>query len=217
MSGAAEIARLAKRFGFRAIARAVEVDEGAVRQWASGKTKPRARARLVLRDVYGVKLGVWDDETKGGETMARPGKARGAREKKEAREATIGKSTTTSSEAGASPSRSTDSDVEVDDGERDPVEEARASLTALKRERDRLASDPTATPKERAANAHQITAATRLLMRASGATDLTVSQILRSQHWRSVKQIVRDALRPYPEASEAVSRALREFDGTAEH
>ena len=53
-----------------------------------------------------------------------------------------------------------------------------------------------------------ITSATRLLARLAGSMEITESQIARSEVFRRLTRRCWDALRPYPDACEALTSAL---------
>lgn len=177
--GSDAVAALARRHGFTEIAKRVGVTEGAIRAWASGKSKPLAKARLKLERVFDV-VPAWFDEDGAGAPAAPP--------------------------VAVAPSAPVPS-LEVD-----ALEQAQSNVRQLRTEVERLVADPSATPRERAGASAALTQATRLLGRLSGATEITVSQILRSAAWRGMITALIDGLRPIPGACEAAGKVLRELE-----
>jgi hypothetical protein len=100
----------------------------------------------------------------------------------------------------------------LDDEPLDSRAEAQATVRRLRRELERLDADPKATARERANVAGALTSATRLLAKVDGSAELTVSQVLRSPHWRRVVTVLTDTLRAFPGANEAVGAALRRLE-----
>lgn len=216
--GAVEVGLLALRFGAAGVARAVDVDEGSVRQWVAGKTKPRKAKRLELRKVYDLDLAAWDEEAKNARSI------RGAPEAKNAEEATPARArkgrravdtVAAKPDRGAPASDTRAADAEPRGEVGDGATEAQETLSRLKKRLVRLEADKKATPKEVAAVEAQILNAQKQYAKVTGATDLTVSQILRSAAWRSVKAVVLEALTAFPDALEAVAIALRRHEGAS--
>jgi transcriptional regulator with XRE-family HTH domain len=189
-SGADHFAPIVKRFGAATIARKVGVDESAVRKWSAGKAKPTKEKRAALRKHYGLSLAVWSAKKKS--AIAHPELA--------APSAPVAKAEPMTANA---------------DEPLDAATEAAETVRRLMALRDELEHDSGATPKEKAAVAAQLTSATRLLGKFTGATDVTPSQVLRSPSWRELVVIVVNAVRPFPGACDAVAKALRDYEGAA--
>lgn len=83
-----------------------------------------------------------------------------------------------------------------------------ANIAALKAEQARMASDPDASPRERASIATSLTSAIRLRARLHGETAVTEAAIEKSAPWRRLKAAILDALQKHPQAAEDVLAAV---------
>jgi hypothetical protein len=92
-----------------------------------------------------------------------------------------------------------------------PLERARATSQWLQT-RLTWASSQGRPEKELAHLAGQCTNATRLLARLSGSLEVTEAQVVRSLPFSRIIGVMREALRPYPKALEAVVGALERFN-----
>jgi hypothetical protein len=96
-----------------------------------------------------------------------------------------------------------------DEADLSALGQIRETLSELRKDRDRVRLDPNATPRDRAAIANALASATRLLAKVDGAGSLTMSQILRSEHWVKLRDGVLGVLSAHPAALSDVSDFLR--------
>jgi hypothetical protein len=95
----------------------------------------------------------------------------------------------------------------------DPRAVAAANVKRLRSLLARLDTDKNATMRERASISTSLNAATAMLAKLSGAIEITPSQVMRSPAWARVKTRFVDVLRAWPDALEAVGKALLELVG----
>jgi hypothetical protein len=87
------------------------------------------------------------------------------------------------------------------------------TIVILRAELARLGRDPKATARERAAVATSLTSAVRMLSKLDGSNEISEVAICRSKPFRESCKVLKEALRPYPEAARAVARALCQWAG----
>jgi transcriptional regulator with XRE-family HTH domain len=201
-AGAEAFALLARRFGAAEVARQLKRTPGAVSNWAAGRRAPTAAVRRAIAKRYAVDPSLWDTPRppNAAATLRQPAPAVPSRKPVDPR-----KARRAATHAPAQP--------EEAGGEEAAESVARDTVRRLRRELDRLDSDPEATSRERASVSTALTSATRLLARLSGALELSPSQILRSQAWRTIVVALVDALRPIPGACDAAAKCLGTFGG----
>ncbi len=193
-AGSKAFAYVVRRHGGPTVAGALGRSSGAIRNIAAGRRLPGGALVAAIATAYGIPEADWERPPEEGprsgqgapEAVGPPGAAAEAMPPPEA----PSQPEATASEAS------------------DPKALAMKTIERLGRDLD----DPDGTPKERATIATAMTSATRLLAKVSGSIELTPSQVLRSPTWRQLQGVVIDALRPYPQALEAISKALRHFD-----
>lgn len=176
-----ELRRLCGKGRGRAIARAVGINQETLRGLLSGSS-PRHSTREKFRDRFKIPVEHWDLLARDKLTKRAPKPLRVApsyAENEKARPAPL-----------------------------DALGTVQEEIVELRLERERMKNDPSATATDRAKVATALATATRMLAQLAGGKDITISQILRSRHWREVMQFVVDTLRPWPDALEALSAGL---------
>ncbi len=185
--GARQLATLARRHSYAAIARSVGVSDVAVRKWATGQTMPSAARRGALAEAYALPVATWD-------LPASPN----------APERAPAEDVLSIPKRGGDPATRQESGSPVHIVDRDAEELA----DLLRRALVRIESDPVASTKELAQLATAATSTLRLRARLSGRVEITESQVVRSPAFARVARIWGAALEPYPAAAKAVRDAL---------
>lgn len=210
-AGTEAIADLVKRHGARAVARKLGVDHKSIAKLAKG-SKPRAAMLAKLKAQYSVDPALF---ASGEKPTIVPATAK--------RRANYSKkySAKTSPEP-SSPERRTAIASEMQDtrpapgshlleGPLDSRSALESMVRGLSKQLEALNADPKATARERSQVASAVTAAMRLVTKLDGSTSLTMSGILRSDHWVKLRDGLCEVLAPHPEALSDVSVFLRKL------
>jgi hypothetical protein len=204
-AGTLAIEDLVRRHGVRGVGRALDVDHKTVTKLLAGSS-PRAPLRERLQKAYGVDPKAFE----AAEHTPVPGPERARRRTR--RLPSPGPEVEKGEAVAAAAPPPPPSPPPVDEGPVDPRAELGKLVTRLRQDLAKLDVDPQASPRERAQLAAAVTAAIRAITKLDPAPSLTMSTILRSEHWTRLRGAVLEALTPYPEALAAVLATVRKLD-----